>query len=178
MQGFLTLINKLAYINQRFALADVKVKKKYPLIKNRCKNSYYCGILQNLFAGNESECVLIMQIKYQLSILGEFYENYTEILKNICSTDLTHQELLANAILMCGGDPIYANAQNIWLGGRQVDYIKDLKQIISYDIEIKEKIILDYKIAIAKIDNFEIKSLLASILQDEESHLRQLKNIK
>lgn len=159
-------------------MTDLKVKKKYPLIKNLCKNSYYCGILQNLFAGNESECVMLMQLKYQISILTGFYDNYVETLKNICSNDLYHQELLAHAILMCGGDPIYANAQNKWLGGRQVDYIKDLKQIISYDIEFKEKMIIDYKIAIAKIENFEIKSLLASILQDEESHLRQLKNLK
>lgn len=159
-------------------MTDLKVKKKYPLIKNLCKNSYYCGILQNLFAGNESECVMLMQIKYQISVLSEFYENYAEILRNICACDLLHEELLSHAILMCGGDPIYANAQNKWLGGRQVDYVKDVKQIISYDIELKEKIILDYKIAIAKIENFEIKSLLASILQDEENHLRQLKSIK
>ena len=43
------------------------------------------------------------------------------------------------------------------------------------DAELKEKIIIDYKLAISKIDNFEIKNLLASIVKEEELHLKTLK---
>lgn len=159
-------------------MSELKIAKKYPSVKNACKNSYYCGILQNLFAGNESECVMLMQINYQINLLKNFNENIISVLQNILMSDAVHQGVLANAILMCGGDPVYANAQNKWLGGRQVDYIKDIKQILSYDIEMKEKAIIDYKIAIAKIDNYEIKLVLTSILQDEEEHLKLLKNLK
>lgn len=152
--------------------------KKYPTINSLIKNSYYCGILKNLYAGSEGECVVFLQLKYQIYILKNFRAEIACLLEEIVKTELLHQQLLANAILMSGGDPTYANSQNKWLGGRQIDYVKDIKQIISYDIEIKEKVVIDYKIAIAKIDNVEIKKLLASILQDEEIHLRKLKNIQ
>jgi bacterioferritin (cytochrome b1) len=78
---------------------------------------------------------------------------------------------------MTSGDPIYCNSQGKWLGGRQVDYIKDTKQIIMTNLEMKEKIIIDYKLAISKIANQQIKTLLSVILADEESHRDILSNI-
>lgn len=152
--------------------------KKYPTIKSLRKNSYYSGILKNLYAGSEGECIVFLQLKYQTYILKNFYAEIVSLLEEIAKTELLHQQLLADAILMSGGDPTYSNSQNKWIGGRQIDYVKDIKQIISFDIELKEKIIIDYKIAIAKIDNIEIKKLLASILQDEEIHLRKLKKVQ
>ena len=111
-------------------------------------------------------------------VLKNFYPEIADLLEDIAKTELLHQQLLSDAILMSGGDPTYSNSQNKWIGGRQIDYVKDIKQILSFDIELKEKIIIDYKIAIAKIDNLEIKKLLASILQDEEIHLRKLRKLQ
>ena len=152
--------------------------KKYPIIHSLRKNSYYSGILKNLYAGSEGECIVFLQLKYQTYVLKNFHPEISDLLEEISKTELLHQQLLSDAILMSGGDPTYSNSQNKWIGGRQIDYVKDIKQIISYDIEMKEKIVIDYKIAIAKIDNLEIKKLLASILQDEEIHLRKLRNIQ
>lgn len=78
---------------------------------------------------------------------------------------------------MTSGDPIYCNSEGKWLGGRQIDYIKDTRQILLLNLEAKEKSIIDYKIAISKIENQQIKTLLSSILPDEENHRTILKDL-
>jgi rubrerythrin len=135
-----------------------------------CKNSYYAGILQNLYAGSEGEAVIFLQLRYHSYILESFNEEFSKILKEIAIDDLKHQELLAHAIQMTASDPVYCNSEGKWLGGRQIDYIKETKQILSLNLEAKEKAIIDYKIAISKIENQQIKLLLSSILEDEERH--------
>ncbi len=142
-----------------------------------CRNSYYSGILQNLYSGSESETIIFLQLQYHSYILSSFNDQISNLLQEIALQDLKHQELLAHAIQMTSGDPIYCNSQGKWLGGRQVDYIKDTKQIIMTNLEMKEKIIIDYKLAISKIANQQIKTLLSVILADEESHRDILSNI-
>ena len=151
--------------------------KEYPAIKNPCKNSYYSGILQNLFAGPEGEVITFLQLQYHANTLKNFNEKISKILYEISLTDLKHQQLLANAIEMTYGNPIYANSQGKWIGGRQIDYVKNTKQIIHANLEAKEKSIIDYKIAISKIENTQIKLLLTAILSDEENHRLILKKI-
>lgn len=145
-------------------------QKEYPKIKGFCKNAYYAGLLQNLYAGTESETVLFLQFRYQSYILSQFNEQISRVLNDVALCELKHQELLAHAIQITGGDPIFACSQGKWLGGRQIDYIKDTKSILQINLEAKEKSIIDYKLAISKIDNTQIKLLLTAILSDEENH--------
>lgn len=155
----------------------VENKREYPKIKNFCKNSYYSGILQNLYSGSEGELIIFLQLRYHCYILDSFNENLSSALKDISKDDLKHQELLANAIQMTSGDPIYCNSEGKWIAGRQIDYIKNVKQILLLNLEAKEKTIIDYKIAISKIENQQIKTLLSSILEDEEKHRTILKEL-
>lgn len=154
-----------------------QTEREYPIIKNYCKNSYYSGILQNLYAGSEGEVVLFLQLRYHYNILKLFNPKVAEVLNEISLTDLKHQELLANAIEMTYGNPIYATTQGKWISGSQIDYIKDTKQILLTNLEAKEKTIIDYKVAISKIENTQIKLLLSSILSDEENHRLILKKL-
>lgn len=63
------------------------------------------------------------------------------------------------------------------MGGRQIDYFKDIKRILTINFELKEKTIIDYKLAISKIENEQIKNLLFTILEDEENHRTAIKSI-
>ena len=153
------------------------LNKEYPEIKNFCKNSYYSGILQNLFAGSEGEVIIFLQLQYHSNTLKNYNPKISKILYEISLTDLKHQQLLSNAIEMTYGNPIYATTQGKWIGGRQIDYVKDVKQIIHANLEAKEKAIIDYKLAISKIENQQIKMLLSSILSDEETHRLILKKL-
>lgn len=151
--------------------------REYPIVKNYCKNSYYSGILQNLYAGSEGEVILFLQLRYQAMILKNFNPKISNILNEIALCDLTHQELLSQAIEKTFGNPIYATSTGKWIGGRQIDYVKNIKQILLINLEAKEKSIIDYKVAISKIDNVQIKLLLSAILSDEENHRLILKKL-
>ena len=142
-----------------------------------CKNSYYSGILQNLYSGSEGEVVTFLQLRYHSYILENFNKEIAQSLNEIALEDLKHQDLLANSIQMTSGDPKYLNSESKWINGRQIDYVKDIKQILALNLESKEKSIIDYKIAISKIDNQQIKSLLLSILEDEEKHRDIIKDL-
>ncbi|MDD4110518.1 MAG: manganese catalase family protein [Clostridia bacterium] len=153
------------------------VKKEYPKVRDYCKNSYYSGILQNLYSGSEGETAVFLQFRYHSYILDRFNEDLSQLLRAISFDDLKHQELLANAIQMTSSDPKYCNSEGKWLGGRQIDYIKETRQVLALNLELKEKTVIDYKIAISKIDNQQIKELLSAILADEEKHRLLLKQL-
>ena len=159
-------------------MAKIEIElREYPAVKNPCKNSYYCGLLQNLFAGSEGEVLTFLQFQYHANILRPFNEKISNVLNEISLTDLKHQQLLAEAIQKTYGNPVYANSQAKFISGKQIDYIKDTKQILQLNIEAKEKMIIDYKLAISKIENIQIKLLLSAILADEENHRLILKKL-
>ena len=49
--------------------------------------------------------------------------------------------------------------------------------MVGINIEIKEKLIIDYKTTIAKIDELRLRRMLEGILEEEENHLAKLKTI-
>ena len=149
----------------------------YPKIKQIKSNSYYQGLLQNLYAGNDGEISSFFQFTYQNFILSPFGNNHASVFSKIASEDLLHAKILAEAVLMLGGDPVFCNNQGKWFGGRAVDYVKGVKQMLDLNIEAKEKHIIDYKTVISKIDEQQIKKMLQGILADEENHLYKLKEI-
>lgn len=148
----------------------------FPQLKKQNANSYYLGLVQNLYAGSEGELASFLQTTYQSGVL-EDTQQVAEILKKIAEQDKKHLSILSHVILMLGGDPKFFNAQNKWFSTREIDYVQGVKQVVSFDIELKEKIIIDYKSTIQKISSPDIKAVLARILADENNHLQALKNI-
>lgn len=147
----------------------------YPKLKKQNANSYYLGLVQNLYAGSEGELACFLQATYQFQVLDD--QEIVGTLKKIAEQDQKHLSILSHIILMLGGNPKFLNAQNKWFSTREIDYVQGVKQIISFDIELKEKVILDYKSTIQKISSSEIKSVLSRILADENNHLQALRNI-
>ena len=149
----------------------------YPKLKKQNANSYYLGLVQNLYAGSEGELACLLQATYQFQVLEDYDQEIVGTLKKIAEQDQKHLSILSHIILMLGGNPKFLNAQNKWFSTREIDYVQGVKQIISFDIELKEKVILDYKSTIQKISSSEIKSVLSRILADESNHLQALRNI-
>lgn len=149
----------------------------YPKLKKQNANSYYLGLVQNLYAGSEGELACFLQATYQFQALEDYDQEIVGTLKKIAEQDQKHLSILSHIILMLGGNPKFLNAQNKWFSTREIDYVQGVKQIISFDIELKEKVILDYKSTIQKISSSEIKSVLSRILADENNHLQALRNI-
>ena len=148
------------------------VPKKLPLLS---PNGYSAKILQDLFVDGETVCFL--QLSFQTFVLSAYDNKIATTLEKILQEDLVHQKTLAESIVLLGGKPIFQNTKGVFLGGRNICDATALQTMLVADIELKEKNIIAYKIANAKIENTVLKKILSSILQDEEFHLQTLKKI-
>lgn len=148
----------------------------YPKLSRIKHNDYYSGLVQNLYCGKEGKVTSFLQFTYQANMLLPFGSSFARLFSSIASDELYHIKLLSESIISLGGDPTYSSSQGIWFGGRWIDYVKDIKQMLSLNIEYKEKSIIDYKTTISKIDDPKIKQLLTLILKDETEILAKLKS--
>ena len=155
------------------SLFDIDLK-----IKRIRRNSYYTGLLQNLFAGSESATNSVLQYSYNANILAPFYPEISNEFYEMVFDEIKVHYILSQLILLTGGDPVYSNAQGKWLGGRSVDYVKDIKQLIMLSVENMEKLIIDYKTVQSKIDDTEIKKYLTQILEIENNNRIKLLKLK
>lgn len=137
-------------------------------------NKYYAEILQNLYMGQYGEVVSFLQFFYENSILTPFNNYFGNIFNKIAIEDLSHMQELAKAIILLGGDPIYANSGK-FLGGRSIAYNKDIKSMLLNNVELKENSIIAYKTTMLKIEDKNILRILETILKEEENHLQLLK---
>ena len=139
-------------------------------------NSYYIGLLRNLYAGPDGAVMRGMQYRYQASVLV-FNSKLSEKLYQFANEELEEEKKLASLIVQSGGDPVFANSENRFFNGRKIDYIKDIKQIMLQNIENIEKSILDYKITELKIDNKLLKKELNIIAENKKEQLNNLKTL-
>lgn len=130
-----------------------------------------------MYCSSESELVCFLQFEYQKNLLLPFGNDYARVFGQMAEDDLFHSELLSETIISLGGNPVYCSCQGKWLGGRQIDYVKSIKQMLELDIELKEKLIIDYKSATSKIDDMKIKKLLGMIVAEEEVACQKLKEL-
>ncbi len=145
-------------------------------------NGYYQGLLTNLYSGNEGEVLTFLQEMYQANLVFPFEKEQYDFLKQLYEDDITHTGRIAELLVLMGGDPKYLNIHNVWISGKSVDYVKSYKQILYSNLELKEKIIIDYKTTINKINDNNINLILSLNLEDEMLHknmiLRQIEKIK
>lgn len=145
-------------------------------------NGYYEGLLFNLYSGNEGEVVTFMQELYQANLVFPFEKDQYEFLKKLYEDDILHSTRLSEALVLMGSDPKYIKSNGVWIGGKNVDYVKSYKQILYTNLELKEKIIIDYKLAMSKISDADINLILSMNLEDEILHkqmiLRQIEKLK
>jgi len=144
-------------------------------------NGYHEGIIKSLYSGTEGEVVVFMQEFYQENILYPFEREQYEFIKKLRLDDMEHAKRLAQILVIMGSDPRYINSKNMWISGRNVDYVKSYKQMLYTNLEMKEKIVIDYKTAISKIEDKNINLILALNLEDEILHknmiLRQIEKL-
>ena len=145
-------------------------------------NGYYQGLITNLYSGNEGEVITFMQELYQANIICPFEEQQYEFLKKLYLDDLIHINKLSQILVLMGGDAKYLKTNNIWISGKNIDYIKSYKQMLYTNLELKEKIIIDYRTTISKINDNNINKILYEILNDEILHksmiIKQIEQLK
>ena len=141
-------------------------------------NEYYAKLIKDAYIGEDSETYLMLQFLYFSYILSNFENDFVSSLYTIAQDDIDHHLLLGECIVKLGGDPDFISNKNTPLSGMNFEYLKSIKSILDYGIELKEKSIIKYKILINKIVEKEIKNILETILIDEQKHKEMLINMR
>ena len=140
------------------------------------KNTYQINIIKDLYSGEFSETESMLQFMYFCYVQKDnkqFVEKFLEILTD----EQKHHKILGELLFSLGESPTYFSSKNIPLSGIGFEYFLGLKNILSFALELKEKSIINYKIAINKITKLRIKQTLEQILVDEQKHKQILQNL-
>lgn len=156
------------------------VNLPYPEIKVERKNPQYAELLQDDYAGIVSELTAITQYTYHHFVSGDINKEVSDLVKGIARVEMKHLELLGEAIIKLGGDPLFrgsfSNRGQFW-NGYYVSYSKTIKRILLDNIDAEKKAILQYKRHIELIHDPNIQKLLQRIILDEEYHLTLFTNM-
>lgn len=138
-------------------------------------NSYYLGLVQNLFSGPNSCFVAFMQFFYQHLFSKKQFPQFEECFLRLQSSEIENAQLLGEILLEMGGDPQLFSASRKYVCAKSLNYAKDIDKIFLNDIELLEINIIDLKSAIMKIDDKNLKEKLFKILDNKKLSLKLLK---
>lgn len=140
------------------------------------KNSYYEGLLQDLFCGNDGFFTIFLHFYYQFNQFFVYNNNFSSIFKFVYMKELENCEVVSNLLVLMGGDAKFYSSNKKFISGSGIDYVKNLKSAFELDIELVEKSLIDVKNALVKIDNTKIKEKLRIVIKNKEEELDKLKN--
>lgn len=155
----------------------ISANKDFPEVIIEKENKRWAGIIQNLYAGCDSETSGILQYVYQSYVTRPMEEDIADIFEKIAMVEMTHHEKLGNLIVKLGGNPYYVNSRNMPFRISCVKPTRNLKEMLKVDIKDEEEGIVSYEKAISEINNESIKALLERIKEDEIIHKNTLQSI-
>ena len=144
----------------------------YPCVSGRVNNKEL-ELLYDLYAGRFSESTLLATYFYQSITLRDC--NLNQLIREIKACELKHLNLLADAITVFGGDPVFAGTHN-YFSGSYPSYEREIKSAIYSDLYLKEQIIEQYSKLERITQNSSLLELLSRILMDEKLHYDLLTN--
>lgn len=152
----------------RFIFASTE---PYPEITNAYPSMYEVKLIKWLTASKDSEMSAVATYMYQNYILQDEYPLIADTLKHIAIVEMSHLDLLSEAIVDFGGNPNLTDGRgNVWTG-RNVLQFRNPREILLADIRAEEKAIRDYQIAASKTCNASLAALFERIIIDEQDHI-------
>ena len=139
------------------------------------KNSYYQGLVQNLYGGAKGCFSLFMHFFYQYGQSLVFDKKISVCMFKLYMLELQNCEILAEILIKMGGDNKFYSHNRKFLSGYSVDYIKDFAQIYYLDVELLEIGIINVKSAYEKIEDEAVREGLKKVLSNKKIELDLLK---
>lgn len=122
------------------------------------------------YGGRTSETTAVLTYIYQHYILADDYPDIADLMLDVAITEMHHHELLGEAIVHNGGDPVIGGLKGFW-NGSYVNYAKNVKTILIKNIAAEKAAIRDYLLDIKCVKSTELKQLIQRIILDEELHI-------
>lgn len=157
-------------------MPKVKNQLPYPQIEDATNDPQAVEVLKKLYCSRKSETTAVLQYMYQHFIAGSNAKEIAKIFADIGVVEMHHMDLLAEAIVMFGGDPVYCDFGAYW-SGRWVNYCKNLEQILRINLQDEIDAMYNYKTAAQIVSNKSLQKLFARIALDEELHADILRNL-
>lgn len=147
---------------------------KYPDIKVEGPNLYYASILMDDYASAKGEFGAINQYLYHHFITGQKNKEIAELLKLIAIVEMKHMEMLAETIILLGGNPVFKGYMIPSWNPRSIFIGRNLRERIIANINDEQEAINNYLKHISIIHDRHVRELLARIVKDEEVHIKLL----
>lgn len=151
-----------------------EVDLAYPPVAASSPDIAFACLLAADYAGKKSEVTAVMQYSYQHAVLKETDPSLSETISCISITEMRHVEMLAELILLLGGDPRYYGCcrcdQNPWCGAFP-NYATSSASILGANIAGEIAAIESYRTRIGQTNDPAIRALIKRIILDEQRHL-------
>lgn len=156
----------------------IKPDEKYVELKGVRPNLNQARMLKNLAADNKSETKATFQYLYQHYIIDAFEPEIARILEEISIVEMTHYELLNEAILVLGGNVEVTDGNGTFFSTKFVEYEKNIYKFLQIDINNEYEAAEAYtRTAEATSANGNLSELLLQIADNEITHAKTLENI-
>jgi len=128
------------------------------------------AMLKDDYAGAKGELTAITQYVYQS---GRSTDNdaFANSLLQIAIVEMTHLDMLGDAIVTLGGNPRFDDGHYYW-NASNTNYASDIKEMLKANISAEKHAIESYTKHAELTKNPSVKALLERIAKDEKLHLR------
>lgn len=138
-------------------------------------------IIMPAYADCKSEMTAVLQYIYQ-SIRFDVFDNsrYATTLEEIAIAEMKHLDLLGEALLRMGVDPLYVRRppeRRDFYSSCCIDYSTQPSAMLAADITAEKEAIVGYESMLGKLTNPTVAALVSRILLDERLHLEKFKEM-
>lgn len=151
------------------------VNAPYPSVKDLTCDPVTARILTRAYATSCGELNVVLQYIYQSFVFNHADEEQTaELLKSIAIAEMIHVDLLGNALINLGAQPIFTFQPPVpfnFYSTKFVAYSNRFSAMLEDDIIAEKHAIADYRKMLTKLRNERVAQLITRIIEDEELHL-------
>ena len=137
-------------------------------------------VVSPAYAGKDGELTAVLQYVYQSILLGGSGEReLSGLLLSIAVEEMRHLQILGTLIVKLGAPPVFTACPPYpvsYYSASCVNYAKSPRAMLAADISAERTAISEYERMIACLGNEPAAAVLARIRDDEEEHLRRLRD--
>ena len=148
----------------------------YPSVKDFTCDPRSARILASAYASSCGELNSTLQYMYQSFVFNHANEEQTaQLLKSIAIAEMIHIDLLGNALINLGAQPIFTFQPPVpfnFYSTKFVAYSSRFAEMLEDDIIAERHAIADYNKMLCKLKDERVSQLVSRLIEDEELHLQ------
>lgn len=152
------------------------VQTPYPSVKELTCDPVSARIISSAYATSCGELNSVMQYIFQSFVFNHSGdESNAELLKSIAIAEMIHFDLLGNALINLGAQPVYTFQPPVafnFYSTKFVSYSCKSAEMLEDDIIAEKHAVCSYKKMLSRLKNEKVKTLIERLLQDEQLHLQ------